>query len=552
MDLQYFQDLLNKYKGLNSTNANPLLDTSSDQVSEDVDALKLAEQQGHPIMSDQPAIKEKKEQEAEDKAALAFYAQNSEGPQFNEDYANRLDRRVAAEKPLINQPLPSAGPSMPDTAIGAMQSQAAPSTSPRLLADTALAQKDITVQQPLMAPAAAPAPVVVPAAQKPLIPKAVPAAAPQPVSEAPKPTEPVAATPAPIDPMQKLLDEYEQAKQLRNRDLEYAKWADVGGTIDQAIRGKGNPLEDFSKGLRERSGMYQKDVTAKQDLLIKAQDQLIKQEEMAAKKSKAEYDKTLKDPNSTLSKAYREVYKSMGYNFGEGLSAYDAKNNDDLRQLIEKKASLDVSRDNARTNAEMRKEMQDQRQSQRNVQNMGRYQDAYNKDKLVQDTEKRLEASEDALALLSTNNPIADEAAKRKIARLSGEVGVLTDADVASFGGSRAWLNRIQSVVDRGAYGTLTPEDRKLMLAMSQTLKEKAENQLTERAEHFAAQGAKRFGMDKEEAYDYLRPGKAMSTKKQTSEAQSVDAQGVGQVSGLTPEQRRKRIEELKAKQGMK
>lgn len=85
---------------------------------------------------------------------------------------------------------------------------------------------------------------------------------------------------------------------------------------------------------------------------------------------------------------------------------------------------------------------------------------ALEKDKVYQEAKMALSNAKDAETLLDTNSPVTTEVFKRKMARLSSEVGVLTEQDVRSFGGSRALADRVTQIANEWINGTFTEKNR--------------------------------------------------------------------------------------------
>lgn len=241
------------------------------------------------------------------------------------------------------------------------------------------------------------------------------------------------------------------------------------------------------------------------------------------------------DASSPISKVYNNFMKQLGVNIPEGHSAADLEK---LSPLIFKQQEARLAREakdlaakqsmefreaeaakdrasreaNAKMFAEISKDRIEGTKAQRNVGNIGKIQTDFNKDKLVIKAEEGLKAAHDAEDLLETDNPITAEAVKTSLARLSGEVGVLTDRDVARFGGSKAAIARINQSVKQMYDGKLTEENKAFMKQILQVFKARREEELDERAKLHAQQGGKRLGVDEQEAYDYIRPGVAFPT----------------------------------------
>lgn len=112
----------------------------------------------------------------------------------------------------------------------------------------------------------------------------------------------------------------------------------------------------------------------------------------------------------------------------------------------------------------------------------------YNKDKVVQKADEQLGSANIVDELVSSQNPIASAAIPTYVARLTGEVGALTEADKAPFGGSRALSSKIKQSIQQQAKGTLTEENRVFLADLSQTLRKTAEKNKLERLKSFGSQ----------------------------------------------------------------
>jgi hypothetical protein len=81
------------------------------------------------------------------------------------------------------------------------------------------------------------------------------------------------------------------------------------------------------------------------------------------------------------------------------------------------------------------------------------------------------------LVKLAASNPIAAGAAASRMARASGEVGVLTDHDIARFGGSKAFADRMKAFVQGAESGTMTRENIAFMTDLAEAMKTNAKTE---------------------------------------------------------------------------
>lgn len=103
-------------------------------------------------------------------------------------------------------------------------------------------------------------------------------------------------------------------------------------------------------------------------------------------------------------------------------------------------------------------------------------------------------------------NPIAAAGAAALIARVAGEVGVLTDKDVARYQGTQALLGRAEQIYQTAISGTLTEQNLKDMLAFVDELDKAIEFGISQKAGRHAERISKRRGVEPKEAWGLLVP----------------------------------------------
>lgn len=134
--------------------------------------------------------------------------------------------------------------------------------------------------------------------------------------------------------------------------------------------------------------------------------------------------------------------------------------------------------------------------------------DKFNGDKAVQKTAQTEDAANNVLELLSSGNPIAYQSIPTYMARLSGEVGNLSEADKKPFGGSQALNDRFQQAFESAKDGKLTPENIKFVGDLVTKLKGKAVENRENTARRYSDQyGGSRAGVSPEGVFKYLAPG---------------------------------------------
>lgn len=152
----------------------------------------------------------------------------------------------------------------------------------------------------------------------------------------------------------------------------------------------------------------------------------------------------------------------------------------------------------------------------------------------------RLGAADNALALLNSNKPISDEAVKTQIARLSGEVGALTDQDVARFGGAKDLLSRGKQLVETLSTGKLTPENKKQLVQITRELRSVVANKIKAEAQT-DVESAQDLGLNPSQVQKVLgaeRIVQPMQSKVPQDESKLLEA-GVSRAiqAGLSDEQ---------------
>lgn len=109
-------------------------------------------------------------------------------------------------------------------------------------------------------------------------------------------------------------------------------------------------------------------------------------------------------------------------------------------------------------------------------------------------TRERLESAKAVGSLLATGTPIASEVAKTQLARLAGEVGAITDADLSRYGGSRDLVNQFNQLLQRNANGLATPKDIEDMKGIVGNFSTILGNKLRGEASRHAKSRAKAYG----------------------------------------------------------
>ena len=120
---------------------------------------------------------------------------------------------------------------------------------------------------------------------------------------------------------------------------------------------------------------------------------------------------------------------------------------------------------------------------------------ALRNDYLVKQRSEQLQYAANTLALLHSDNPVANQAAKTQLARLSGEVGVLTDRDVERFGGSKALLSKLNQAIAETTTGKLSKENKAFLVDVANSFYKSAQNSLNDRLDVIAGGQSEAFNV---------------------------------------------------------
>lgn len=133
--------------------------------------------------------------------------------------------------------------------------------------------------------------------------------------------------------------------------------------------------------------------------------------------------------------------------------------------------------------------------SKRNDMFLSKIDNTLRNDTFVKNYTDQLGYAGNTVSLLMSDNPVANQAAKTQLARLSGEVGVLTDRDIERFGGSKAVMSKAKQAATEALNGKLTYENRQFLLAVAQRFEENARLKLDERLNNIALGQSTAFGI---------------------------------------------------------
>lgn len=334
---------------------------------------------------------------------------------------------------------------------------------------------------------------------------------------------------------------YEAAKVERDKPLSKSQ------RIGLLLTGLGGGADAVAQTLRliqqERGQRFQD--------AVQEADQYVNQAVQAAKYQRQADEERIARERGDPASAYniakvRRLAAAYGMPFEEVAGKLTADEFDDYRERKLREADLALREKERRVrqdeNLGLRREAFLAREDERRDRARERVLDAFDKDPGVRKIRDQKSAAERGISMLAeaATNPVAAEAVKSMLARASGEVGAMTDQDIARFGGSRALAARATQAAAQLATGRLTEENRRFMTQVAEAMQRSADTALASRAKTLAKSRAKASGIDEADILDML--GYA-------PEPEAPSAAPVGK-SGLTPEQRRARIQELQKRKG--
>lgn len=133
-------------------------------------------------------------------------------------------------------------------------------------------------------------------------------------------------------------------------------------------------------------------------------------------------------------------------------------------------------------------------------------------DKRVTKAYQSIDSSSDILEFVDSGNPIAASAIPTYAARMSGEVGALSEADKAPFGGSRAILKRIEQSLKQMADGKLSEDNKRFMTEFTGLVNKRAYEKIYSEAVNTSKQKKGLFGLSEEDLLKKLYQGPDFNT----------------------------------------
>lgn len=198
----------------------------------------------------------------------------------------------------------------------------------------------------------------------------------------------------------------------------------------------------------------------------------------------------------------------------EGLEVQRERLNDPIRL-----AQLQLQKDRIRQadeNIDLRKEQlelldqgENRRGSEQKFQWANRAVKSFESLGPVKEARGTLAATKNAESLISSalDNPIAAAALPTQLARLAGQVGVLTDRDVDVYGTPGSIVNKLEQIASNMATGTLTEQNAEYMRGLAEAMGTNAQNILAGEAQRVGSQFEQTLGVPKQDVQDYLLSG---------------------------------------------
>ncbi len=160
---------------------------------------------------------------------------------------------------------------------------------------------------------------------------------------------------------------------------------------------------------------------------------------------------------------------------------------------------------------------------------MTRIVNAFNADPAVRKVEQMDEFSQLIVNVAASDNPIGHASLETLMARASGEVGNLSEADKKPFGGSRALSEKMKQYFSELYKGKKTPENLGFISQLAKTFQEtgrkKKASLARERANQYA-RANKGMGWTAEDIFKTLAPFESYSKQEATSVSTPLRKQG--------------------------
>ena len=128
----------------------------------------------------------------------------------------------------------------------------------------------------------------------------------------------------------------------------------------------------------------------------------------------------------------------------------------------------------------------------------------YKSDAQTKKQENVINAASNIRELLAANNPVADMSIPTYMARLSGEVGALSEADKAPFGGEQSIAQKIEQYTSKAVSGELTSENRRWISQLADVLEKNSKKNRARTARDYSKTYGGANKINPSELYDLL------------------------------------------------
>lgn len=303
--------------------------------------------------------------------------------------------------------------------------------------------------------------------------------------------------------------------QQKQQELQVAKFEKVGKWFDDyAKMPDGGAKQAFGKNFIPQ-GIQALGLQDKVNPIVT--DMMLKDSQLATGLTSLVRQGVLKVTDLQNPEKIAQVYPEAASE-GARLSADFAKQMGDAEeQSLDRQTQIDNSKRSA-ANAGIRGSGVQDRADNTNLMNLtNRFNTAVAKSK------DRLTAAQNIELLLNAKNPMSDSAVRTQLARLSGEVGPLSDFDVKTWSGDPSILARTQQWLNLASEGKLTEANRAQMREVAVTLRQVAQNRIKSEAKRTARLGAN-VGIDEATMNDSIALDEIIG--KDTG-AKTLDIEGV-------------------------
>lgn len=148
----------------------------------------------------------------------------------------------------------------------------------------------------------------------------------------------------------------------------------------------------------------------------------------------------------------------------------------------------------------------------------------FNNDPVMRDSKKAIIAADKARSIIKDGGKMAPSVMGRLLARMAGEVGVMTDQDVASFRGSSQWSDSLERFFQKGISGTLTDTDKKEMLNMVDRMSAIEKQAVEGYADNIVSQYSQASDIDRDKLMSTILPKPAAEIYKRESDTVLMEA----------------------------